>query len=92
MYDDIYIKDQKIIDSNEQEKETELIVSILKARKELEDANKNFEFAEEDLIDYYTYQIKANRSKLDYLIKQAKQKGLVLDMMRQLEIKYNKAI
>lgn len=92
MYDDIYIKDQKIIDKNDNEKEIELIVSILKARKELDNAAKNFEFAEEDLIDYYTYQIKANRSKLDYLIKQAKQKGLVIDMVKQLEIKYNKAI
>lgn len=87
-----YIRESKIIDKTEQEKELELMVSILKARKELEEANKNFEYAEGDLIDYYTYQIKANRSKLDYLVKKAKSKGVTLDMIKRIEIKYNKAI
>ena len=34
----------------------------------------NFEYAQEDLIDYYTYQIKANRAKINYLLKAAKKK------------------
>lgn len=87
-----YVRESKIIDKTEQEKELELMVSILKARKELEEANKNFEYAEGELIDYYTYQIKANRSKLDYLVKKAKSKGVTLDMIKRIEIKYNKAI
>jgi len=87
-----YIRETRIIDKTEQEKEQELMISILRARKELEDANKNFEYAEEELIDYYTYQIKANRSKLDYLVKKAKSKGVSLDMIERIEIKYNKAI
>ena len=37
------------------------------------------------MIDYYSYQIKANQSKLDYLIKIAKSKGIVLS--RENEIK-----
>ena len=61
-------------------------------KKELEEANNNFEYAQGDLIDYYTYQIKANRAKLDYLVKKAKEKGLVLDMIEQIDIRYNKAI
>lgn len=45
-----------------------------------------------DLIDYYTYQIKASRAKFDYLVKKAKQKGLSLDMIDQIDIKFNKVI
>lgn len=87
-----YVRESKIIDKTEEEKEIELMVSILKARKDLEEANKNFEYAEGELIDYYTYQIKANRSKLDYLVKKAKSKGVSLDMIKRIEIKYNRAI
>ena len=41
-------------------------------KKKLKNARNNFEYAEEDMIDYYIFQIKANQSKLDYLIKIAK--------------------
>ena len=87
-----YKREIKIIEKTEQEKEIELIVSIIKTKKELEEASNNFEYAQGDLIDYYTYQIKANRAKLDYLVKKAKEKGLVLDMIEQIDIRYNKAI
>ena len=79
-----YIKENKIIEKNESEKDLDLIISIIKVKKELEEANKNFEFAEGDLIDYYTYQIKAHQSKLDYLIKIAKRKGIVLSRINEL--------
>ena len=92
MYEDGYKKEIKVIEKTEEEKEIELIVSIIKARRELEVANSNFEYAQEDLIDYYTYQIKATRAKIDYLVKKAKQKGLSLDMIEQIDIRYNKAI
>ena len=72
-----FMKDTKIIDKNDKEKEIELLYSIVKTRTDLEQAHKNFEFAEDDLIDYYTYQIKANQSKLDYLTKLAKSKNIV---------------
>ena len=71
-----YIKEQKIV-----EKEMELIRSIIKTREELKSNNKNFEYAKEELIDYYAYQIKANQAKLDYLIKLAKLKGIEVDMI-----------
>lgn len=92
MYEDEYRKETKIIEKSEQEKEIELIVSIIKTRKELEEANLNFEYAQDDLIDYYTYKIKANRAKFDYLVKKAKEKGLALDMIEQIDIRYNKVI
>lgn len=65
----------------------DLIKSVIKTKRELENANKNFEMAEEELIDYYSYQIKANKAKLSYLIKQAKSKGCELDMINELKIK-----
>ena len=76
-----YIKEQKIVEKTEIEKEMELIRSIIKTREELKSNNKNFEYAKEELIDYYAYQIKANQAKLDYLIKLAKLKGIEVDMI-----------
>ncbi|MFR0822705.1 MAG: YaaL family protein [Clostridia bacterium] len=87
-----YIKEHPIIERTQQEKQTELIMSILKTREELEEANKNFEYAEGDLIDYYTYQIKASRAKIDYLIKKAKKQGIVLDMIDQIEMRFREAM
>lgn len=78
---DEYIKEQKIPDRTEIEKEMELIKNIINAREELKTYNNNFEYAKEDLVDYYVYQIKANQAKLDYLIKLAKSKGLQVDMI-----------
>lgn len=69
-----YTKEIKIIEKSQEEKELELIISIIKTKQELNVAMHNFEYAEGDLIDYYTYQIKANRAKLDYLLKEAKKK------------------
>ena len=66
--------------------EIELLKSITETKRELSIANKNFEVAEDDLIDYYSYQIKANKAKLDYLIKKVKTKGLAVDMINSLEI------
>ena len=82
----------KIVEKNKQDKELELMLSIIKVKQELDVANSNFEYAQDDLIDYYTYQIKANRAKFDYLVKKAKAKGLSLDMIEQIDIRFNKAI
>lgn len=65
----------------------ELIKSVIKTKKELENASKNFDVAEDELIDYYSYQIKANKAKLSYLMKQAKEQGYKLDMINELQIK-----
>lgn len=92
MGEEEYRKETKIIEKTEEEKEIELIVSIIKAKKELEIASLNFEYAQEDLIDYYTYQIKATRAKLDYLLKKAKKRGIALDMIQQIDIRYNQAM
>lgn len=71
---------------NKKDNEMELLKSILATKRELVVANRNFESAEQELVDYYSYQIKANKAKLDYLIKQVKQKGIVVDMINNLQI------
>lgn len=87
-----YKKETKILDKNNEEKEIELLISIIKEKNELEQANRNFEYAEGDLIDYYTYKMKASRSKLDYLIKKAKERQMSIDLIEQIDIRYNKVI
>lgn len=69
------------------EKDESLMQSILQANNDLKVANANFENAEAELIDYYTYQIKANKAKIDYLIKKVKQEGTNLNMIEQLKLK-----
>ena len=86
-----YTRENKIEDKSEDEKNLELIVSIIKTKNELETAQKNFEYADAELIDYYSYQIKANQSKLAYLLKKAQKKGIVLDMINEIYIRKNKA-
>ena len=86
-----YVRETKIEDKPEEEKNLELIVSIIKTKNELNSAHKNFEFAEEGLIDYYSYQIKANQTKLDYLMKKAQKKGIALDMINEIYLRKNKA-
>ena len=72
--------------NNCSQKQLELIKSIIDTNRELKTANKNFESAEEELIDYYSYQIKANKAKLDYLIKQVKRTGIALDTAGALKV------
>ena len=84
---DGYIKEQRIVEKTEIEREKELINMIIKTREELKIANKNFEYAKDDLVDYYVYQIKANQAKLDYLIKLAKMQGISVDMINEIKFR-----
>ncbi len=77
-----YIKEIKFTEKSQEEKELELILSIIKTKQDLNLAMHNFEYAEGDLIDYYTYQMKANRAKLDYLLKEAKKKRIDFEYAR----------
>ena len=47
-----YVRENKIEDKSEDEKNLELIVSIIKTKNELDAANKNFEYEDEE---YYYY-------------------------------------
>ena len=85
MQNNYYVREQVITEKTEMEKETELIKSIIRTEEELKVANRNFEYAQDDLVDYYTYQIKANQAKLNYLIKIAKAKGIEVDMISDMK-------
>ena len=85
--EEVYKKEKKIKEKTENELQTELIKSIKKKKKQLNLASKNFEYADGELIDYYVYQIKATRSKLDYLVKKAKSKKIEIDMISEMRIR-----
>ena len=84
--EDGYIKESEIEIIEEREREIELIKNIIKTRRELKNVDRNFEYAQDDLVDYYIYEMKANQAKLNYLIKMAKMKGITVDMIN--DIKY----
>lgn len=81
-----YMQESEIENLDEKEKEIELIRNIINTRKELKNVDKNFEFAQDELVDYYIYEMKANQAKLNYLIRMAKMKGITVDMIN--DIKY----
>ena len=74
-----YIKEIPIIDLNQQETEAELLKNIMESQKRLEIAHQNFEYARGELVDYYAYQIKSEQAKIDYLLKQAKERKIKLE-------------
>lgn len=62
---------------NEDSETKELVKNLKIAQIEFETAVNNYEFANEpELVDYYTYNIKATQTKYQYLLKKVKEKGL----------------
>lgn len=86
-----YLLEKMIKGKTEKEKEIELMQTIIETKEMLKNAIGNFEYAEDDLIDYYSYQIKAHQSKLDYLIKIAKRKGIVVSRINELKTRLYRA-
>lgn len=87
-----FVKEYKIKELTSKDKDKDIIKNVIKAKAELECAINNFEYAENDLIDYFSYQIKANQAKLDYLLKKAKKRGILLSMIEEIELKSKKAM
>ena len=85
-----YLLEKMVKGKSDKEKEIELMQTIIETKEMLKIARSNFEYAEDDLIDYYTYQIKANQSKLEYLIKIAKRNGLVLSRINEIKTRLYK--
>ena len=83
-----YVKEGNAIkDKSDNDKKNELVVSIIKTKNDLENAINNYEFAEENLIDYFLYEIKANQTKLDYLLKKAKKSGIAMNLVESFSLK-----
>ena len=83
-----YLLNKMIKGKTEKEREIELMQNIIETKEKLQNARKNFEYAEDGMIDYYIYQIKANQAKLNYLIKLAKTKGITVDMIGEMKYLY----
>ena len=81
-----YVKEKKIVDKSKEEMNRILVQSIISTNNNIQIARKNYEFAEEELIDYYLYEIKANQSKLNYLIKKSKKHGIELSRIEKLKL------
>lgn len=56
----------------QEEKKMELFFELEKAKMDLDTAMENFNNASMELVDYYSYRIKAAESKYDYLLKLSK--------------------
>ena len=84
-----YLIEKMVKGKTDKEKKAELMRTIIETKEMLRIARCNFEYAEDDMIDYYTYQIKAHQSKLEYLIKIAKRKGIELSRIEELKARLN---
>ena len=69
----------------------EITELIYNASRDLETYQRNYEFASDDLVDYYSYKIKAEKAKIDYLVKIAKSKDVVKEEIRTYILKYKNA-
>lgn len=71
--------------NNNRKNNEEIIMSIIRAKSELNTDIKNYEYADGDQIDYYLYKIKANKAKFDYLIKKAKENNIEVSIIEKLK-------
>ena len=69
---------EKLSRSKPYDDDTQDLINHLKnAQSDFETAVSNYEFAEDpELVDYYTYKIKATQTRYQYLLKKAKERGL----------------
>ncbi|MCX7749099.1 MAG: YaaL family protein [Clostridia bacterium] len=81
------VKEMKpVIQYNENET-LDLLNEIRIAKNEWISSNVNFEYAEEmEMIDYYTYKIKACQTRYEYLIRKAKEKGIKVDLIEKTSV------
>lgn len=82
-----YEREFEISEKSEEEKNQELMNTILQTKKVIYEASINYEMAEGKLIDYFLYIMKAEQARLDYLISKAKNIGITAKLGEQLNIK-----
>ncbi|MCX8128958.1 MAG: YaaL family protein [Clostridia bacterium] len=81
----------EIISSDQACENLEIVENIRDAKSEWIYANINFNYADEqELVDYYTYKIKACQVRYEYYIKKAKEKGIRLDSLDTAESIYGR--
>lgn len=89
-----YIKESvwHIKEKSEKAKNNELINCIIETKNMLLNANQNYDFAQGKMIDYFLYQIKANEAKLDFLMNEAKNRRIELDLIEAAYYKQDKVV
>ncbi len=68
-----FVKETKIEDKTEIEKRQDLMNELEFSKKRLLEFYENSNFATGSLVDYYTYQIKAEQAKYGFLLNQVKE-------------------
>jgi hypothetical protein len=80
----------ELLELNITEEEKDIIENIKSAKSEWINANINFDYADDqELVDYYTYKIKACQVRYEYYLKKAKEKGIKLDNIEVAQAIYN---
>ena len=82
-----YDKDFYLPEKTEEDRNKELLDTILQTKKVIYEANLNYEMAEGKLIDYFLYTIKAEQARFDYLVSRAIAMGISVDVGEQLNVK-----
>lgn len=79
----LILRQNNEMEKNESDDIQNLIESITIAKNKWLKANNDFDYAVDgDMVDYYTYKIKAYQAQYEYLIKIAKDKGVKLEADR----------
>lgn len=68
-----FVKETKIIDRSEDEHNQDVLKELEASKKRLMSFHENINFVDGNLIDYYTYQIKAEEAKYGYLLNRVKE-------------------
>ena len=68
-----FVRETKIYDKSEEEHKEALFSELETSRKRLMAFYENMNFAKDNLVDYYTYQIKAEEAKYGYLLNKIKE-------------------
>ena len=84
---DNFVREKMLEEKKEKQVHQEIMKAIIETKQDLAFANQNYEYAQGDLIDYYVYEIKANRARLDYLMKKAKSKSIALDRIHEIQMR-----
>ncbi len=86
--DSVLLNKKKCPQMEQDSKEAkEVIFNLHQAKQELDIANNNFKFAQEqELIDYYIYQMKAAEARYQYLLKEAKEKKITISVLSETQM------
>ena len=69
MFREDYIKEDKILEKTKDELRNDLYTDLEKSRNSLNNLYQNLKFASGDLVDYYTYKIKAEEARYRFFNK-----------------------